>query len=139
MTRLNAKVKIHVVDELFAGEGCATTVWVSETVQQELKRLPSDLRVRFLKKLRHYAKSGFSHFTGGKGCPIRYEWDGVFRVAYAPSLLRMVGFFDGRGNAVFVAIDMFKERGRKLSAAERERIDAVATVAARDNWKKRDA
>ena len=59
------------MSELFAGEDYATTVWVSETVQQELKRLPSDLRVRFLKKLRHYAKSGFSRFTGGKGCPIR--------------------------------------------------------------------
>lgn len=138
MTDLNSKVKIHVVDELFVGDDFATDVWASEDVQQALGRLPPDVRVRFLDKLRYYATGGFGVFTGGRGRPIRVEWEGVFRVAHSPSLFRVIGFFDERHNAVFIAMDAFKKQGKKLTSKERRRIDAVARVNAQGNWRKRD-
>ena len=136
LTSINSKVKIHVVDELFVGEDYATEVWVFEVVRDKLDQLGrTNAGRRFFEKIEYYAKQGFGDFTGGKGCPIQPEWEGTFRVSHSKSsLFRIIGFFDGPGNGVFIAMDAFTKRGQGLSNAQRKRIDAVAKVKSGHNW-----
>jgi hypothetical protein len=90
-----------------------------------------------LKALEHYATSGFARFEGEKA-PIRYEVDGVWRVAYEPSLFRLIGFYEDGGKTTFVAIDAFKKRGQQLSGPERARIKEVARVRHEGDWRRRE-
>lgn len=139
MTGINSKVKIHVVDELFVGEAYATQVWVSEVVRDKLDRLGrTDAGRRFLEKIAYYAEQGFGDFTGGRGCPIRTEGQGTFRVSQSvSSLFRVIGFFDGPDNAVFIAMDAFTKKGQGLSNAQRKRIAEVARIKAKHEWRRR--
>jgi hypothetical protein len=138
LKKVNLKVKIHVVDALFAESGFRTRLWVSEEASAALAKFSSKQDgARFLAKLKYYAKGGFDRFVDRQG-PIRPEWGGVFRIGQPWSLFRLVGFFDQHPSG-FVVIDAFTKRGQKLSAAERERIDEVAKVKKHAMWRKRNA
>lgn len=129
---------MHVVDGLFSGPGFRTEVLISERAAKELaKQLKRDhLLKRFLKALEHYARAGFARFEGEKN-PIRYEGEGVWRVAYEPSLFRLIGFYEDEGKTTFVAIDAFKKRGQRLSGAHRARIKEVARVRREGGWRRK--
>ncbi len=139
MTEVNLKVKIHIVDTLFVGDGYRTDVWISEGAKRELSKLVRGKKKRlgqaFLKKLEHYAKAGFAVFEGAKR-PIKYEWDEVYRVADS-ALFRLIGFYV-EGKASFVVIDAFTKRGQQLSKGQMNRITEVGRVKRLRSWKRRD-
>lgn len=140
MTRINLKVKIHLVDNPFPEIDCRTEVWFSERAAAELAKFgnKNDVGVKFLKKVKHYAQAGFATFEGKKGYPIRHEWDGVRRIAYSSTLYRLIGFYDDdAGKNCFIVIDAFLKRTTRLSPSERKRIDEVGRVRRVGAWKKR--
>ncbi len=127
---------MHVVDGLFVGNEYRTDVWIAEKAAKVLNKFRErGAGLKFVKKLRYYARAGFQEFEGDKA-PIRFEWDGVWRVARPSSLFRLIGFYED-DKAAFIAIDAFTKSGTRLSAAERRRINAVARVKRDGLWKKR--
>lgn len=128
----------HIVDEWFVGAEFRTSVWIAEKAQKALnkfvKKGDGDW---FLKKVKHFATVGFPRFEG-KTNPIRHEWNGVYRVAHAASLFRLIGFYDGDDRTRFVAIDGFKKSGQSLTESERNRIDEVVRVKRDQLWERRE-
>jgi hypothetical protein len=136
LTDLNLNVKIHEVDPLFTGTGYGTALWISKTVADEIDSFNVKNRCAVLDKLRYFATAGFWRFEGGKGFPIKHEWDEAYRIAYkTSSLFRIVGFYS-INKTEFIAIDAFTKRKRKLSSSERGRIDVVAAVKENSSWRK---
>lgn len=139
MTGFNLKVKIHKVDPLFVGEEFRTSVWISEQAVKTLRKCANNRQGReFIKKLKYYARSRFRVFER-EGGPVRHEGDGVWTVAYAPSLFRLIGFYVGSRKAEFVVVDAFTKHGQKLSASERKRIKEVVRAKRGKLWSKRSS
>jgi len=137
LTDNNSKVKIHVVDPLFVGCEFLTNVWISSKAAKELRKFVTKGPGKaFLGKLDHYARAGFGRFEF-QGGPIRHEWSGVWRVAHSASLFRLIGFYGGADRGEFIVVDAFKKKGQKLTSAQRDRIDIVADIMRRKNWRKR--
>ena len=129
-----------VVEPLFAGDDFRTSVWISPSVKKgfaELAKRDRTTAGRFLKKLEYYARKGFGSSEGGKGAPIRHEWEGVYRVRLHESLFRIIGFYEGRDKRLFIAMECFKKRGDDLSPSDRDRINAVVNVKLCGDWRKR--
>ena len=123
------------VDTLFVGSEYGTEVWISKRASKELKKLIRKGKgTEFVRKLKHYAQSGFSQFET-KGGPIRHEWNEVWRIAYSSSLFRLVGFYADPRKAKFIVIDDFKKSGQSLSSRERDRINEVARVKDEGDWR----
>ena len=114
-------------------------MWVSEQARKAIEKFvkrKGDSGIRFLQKVKHYAKAGFREFESKSG-PIRHEWKGVYRVAHSSFLFRLIGFYEDDADG-FIAIDAFMKTGRQLKDSQRDRIDEVARVRDRGSWKKRD-
>lgn len=119
------------VERIFGeSEGRRTDLWLSRAVVNALAS-----EVWMLDKLDHWTRAGFTDYTG-KGKPIRYEWDGVHRIGTTRSQFRLIGFYDGKPGACFIAIDAFTKRKQQLSAKERRRIDEVARVRRDGRWRR---
>jgi hypothetical protein len=126
---------MYLVDPLFAGPEYRTTVLISEGAAETLDEFSwSEDGKRFVKKLREYARNGFRNYTGGES-PIRYEWDGVFRICHRSTLFRLIGFYVDQDT--FIVIDGFEKHGTKLRPNERARIDRVAEVKGTSDWRLR--
>lgn len=139
MTALNSKVKVYWVDRLFVGPEYQTDVWVSEQARKAIGKLierKGDSGPRFLQKVKHYAKAGFSKFESKNG-PVKHEWKGVYRVAHSSFLFRLIGFYEGDKGG-FIGIDAFMKSGRQLKDSERDRINEVVRVRDLGVWRKRD-
>ena len=133
------KVKIEYVDELFVGAEFSTEVWISDKAWSKLtdfEKSNKKLGGQYVTKLAYYATAGFRSFEF-EGGPIRYEWDGVLRIALKKSLFRVVGFYAIDKKTEFIAMDAFMKRKHKLSGPERERINEVARIRDLGAWKKR--
>lgn len=130
------KVPVYL---LFPSQPQATVVWGSDRVREQLEwyqRRKEKFRGFFVKKLFRYAQDGFALWEGADK-PIRPEWDQVFRIGHDSTQFRVVGFYSGAGNrAEFIACDAYLKDGPKLSASERARINAVATIRATGNWQR---
>ena len=140
LTRLNAKVKMHVVDSLFEGSKYATEVWISDKAAKAFKKFKKrdpSMASRFLQSLEHYAEAGFANFEGKKGTPVRHEGDAVYRVAYSASLFRLIGFYEEADKTVFIAMDAFLKGGQELSSSERNRLKNVASIRDKQEWRRR--
>ena len=129
---------MHKVTELKLGEACVTRVWLSMKALREIERFRrrGDPEGAFLKRMQRYAKAGFRKWEGGHGYPIKYEWDGVYRVRPTGGLFRIIGFYENDDRSRFIGIDAFMKKKMKLSAAERQRIDAVADVKRAGSWER---
>ena len=131
---------MHIVDRLFVGPQYATEVWISEQAAGALKKFTKRDRAtaaRMLRNVERWAESGFQNYEGDEGTPIRHEGHEVYRVAYRSSLFRLIGFYEKDNRAVFIIMDAFRKRGRKLSKPERERITEVASVRDKNEWRRR--
>lgn len=139
LTEFNSKVKIEYVDPLFVGPDFLTDVWVTEQAMKQLGKFKKSGTPykQYLLKLKHYATNGFWNFEGNEGEPIRAEGSSVYRVAHVSSLFRLIGFYEDDTRTVFISIDAFKKGGRKLTSAQRDRINTVARVKKERRWKKR--
>ncbi len=129
----------HVVDDLFGkDEALITRFWISEKAAKEFRdyQRKENPKEQFLRKLRRYANNGFKVYEGGRGMPIKCEWNDVFRISDG-TLFRLIGFYEIGFSNSFVIIDAFLKRKQKLSSAERDRIAAVVRVACEGSWKKR--
>jgi len=127
-----------IVRPLFAGDAYRTEVWISDDALAAIEkyvRKKENPRGFLLKKLKHYAMNGFENYVGSDK-PIRHEWDGVYRIGHDNNLFRVLGFFDGRGDGIFISADAYLKRGQDLSAADRRRINAVARIKAEGTWRK---
>jgi hypothetical protein len=128
---------MHDVELLPFGPG-KTQLWASAAVRAAIADHHKSTQPtgRLLMLLKRYTQNGFRCYEGGKGCPIKYEWDGVYRIGPG-DLFRIIGFYENGSRSVFVAIDAFTKRGTELSAAERRRIEAVAKVLSDGTWRKK--
>lgn len=131
---------MHRVSELKLGGACATRVWLSEKAQAEIRayRKKHDPHGAFLKRMQRYAQTGFGTFEGDRGCPIRHEGNGVYRVAPTGDLFRIIGFYENNARRDYIGIDAFLKTGRELTAAQRDRIRAVAKVYRDHDWERVD-
>src|SRR6266545_502161 len=126
---------MYEVEELFAGDPCRTKLWVSVQVSRAISDFALKNRrsvEQLLKRLQHYTKNGFSNYEGDG--PIRYEWDGVYRIGHKSNLFRIIGFYDG-GKTEFIAIEAFTKHGQKLSKPEKNRINEVVRVKEQRLWR----
>lgn len=126
------------VDRLPIRDGIAhvTDVWLSETAQGAVDDFARSVEGgRFVRKLYHWARAGFTHYEGGKGSPIKYEGKGVYRVGHKKWLFRLLGFYSN-GKSEFVVIDAFWKSGQRLSASERNRVTEVARIKDDNLWRK---
>lgn len=140
MTKVNVKVKVHVVDRLFVGPGYVTEVWISEDASAAFDKFTGQTHeTGLVEKLEYYAKAGFAKHEGKKR-PILHEGNGVFRIRLKGTLFRLLGVYEkGRGKRSFIIIDGFEKRGQKLSASDRERIKNVGRVKELEAWKRRNS
>lgn len=128
-----------IVDPLIVGTEFETEVWASEDVVRAIDELPEGSKERsvVLGKLVYYARAGFRKHEG-KGCPIRNEGDGVFRIGLWADLFRIIGFYTSDRRDEFIAISAFTKRGQKLVKQERKKIKIVARIKQDGSWRKRD-
>jgi hypothetical protein len=114
-------------------------VWFSYSVRVSLFKhaTQESRRPYFLDKLEYWASAGFDNFEGTERSPIRYEWDGVYRIGLHGDLFRVYGFYVGPRKRCFVAVIAFGKRGRKLRTSEIDRINDVARVKREKAWRKR--
>ncbi len=127
------------VRKLFPRESLRTEVWVSRQAIREIERLLKRDRhsaMEILAKVRHYARAGFSRYTGQSGTPIKAEGGGVFRVGTPRHLFRLIGFFAGDDDREFICPEAFLKRGQKLGADERDRIESVRRIKQNRLWRK---
>ncbi len=128
---------VHEVERLFEGAEYRTSVWISKAALKRFSKF-SDTKDNpkrvLLKKLKHYAVSGFENFEGG---PIQQEGDGVYRIGRRGSLYRLIGFYEDSMRSSFIIMDAFLKSGQKLSAQERDRINEVARIKKNRLWKKK--
>jgi len=120
------------------GASCVTRVWLSEKAQDEIDQFCSggDPNKTFFKRMQRYAKAGFEKYEGGHGDPIKYEWDGVYRVRPTSGQLRIIGFYENDDRRRFIGIDAFLKKKTRLNVGERGRIDAVADVKRNGDWER---
>ena len=130
---------MHVVEEYYGGSEFATTVWLSRAADKALMkfvRKGAREAAMLLEKVEHWAKAGFANVEGGKGCPIRHEWAGVYRIGRTSSLFRLIGFYENDNKASFVIIDVLHKRGTQQTKGEIARINVVAQVKREGLWRK---
>lgn len=130
---------MHVVEEYYGGSEFATAVWLSEGANKAILkfvRKGGQQAAVLLQKVEYWAKTGFASFEGGEGCPIRHEWDGVYRIGRTSSLFRLIGFYENDDRASFVIIDVLHKRGTRLTKGEISRINGVAQVKREGLWRK---
>ena len=130
-----------LVARLFPGSrDLETDVWVSDEVREALGEYsPTGKKPGFfLQKLQYWARGGFAKFECKKGCPIRPEWDGVYRIGLHGDLFRVYGFYDGPTKSMFIAVDALMKRGQKPTKAEKQAIDEVARVKRDGDWHRRE-
>jgi hypothetical protein len=136
LTKVNLKVKIHIVDGYFVGDEFQTNVWVSEKARSDLDEFSRERDgVVFLAKLENYAKAGF-HLAQRNGL-LRTESRNVLAFGHKGSKFRLLGFFESYP-ALFIAIDSIIKRGQKPGKAQDKRIDEVADVKANGRWQRRN-
>lgn len=127
-----------VVRALFVGDDYQTQVWISDSAAGAIKERAGTKENpigALLMKLQHYARSGFRYFEG-KGKPIRYEGDGVFRVGLRSDLFRLIGFYTGSRKSEFITVDTYRKRGQKRSATYTARVKKVARIKRDGLWRK---
>jgi len=114
--------------------GGATELWLSDKVWRELKRLDSTVKGRFLKQLKRCCDGGFVNY---EGMLVVCEWSEVYRIGFGWSLFRIIGFYeDGTNKTRFIGMDAYLKHGQKLSAADRDRINATAAIKKNRAWRK---
>ncbi len=124
-------VEVH---GLFVGRGFKTEVWLTDKVREQL--CDSEKAGELAAKLEYFAKVGFINFEAKVGRPIKYEWNGVYRIGLHASLFRVIGFYEDDRKTGFVGVDVFTKGGQKLSKAEKKRIKEVAKIKADASWRK---
>ena len=129
-----------LVARLFPRSDLRTEVWISDTVREaigeyhKIERKPGS----FLAKLQLCATAGFANYEGDKKCPIRYEWDGVYRIGLHADLFRVYGFYEEPNKRSFIAVDALIKKGQKLTRHEKDRINEVARVKETKDWFRRE-
>lgn len=131
---------MHTVEGLFVGSEYATQVWICTRVTEDLEKERKHRQKvdQLLKKVKYWAEAGFSNFEGGEGYPIKHEWDGVYRLGTQSSLYRFLGIYGGDKKDFFLILAAFLKRQKKLGADEKQRIDRIAEVKKRGQWKKKE-
>ena len=129
-----------LVARLFPRSDLGTEVWVSDTVRERIGEYTAAERKQgaFLKKLELCATAGFAKYEGDTKCPIRYEWDGVYRIGLHADLFRVYGFYEDPSKRSFIAVDALIKKGQKLTRHEKDRINEVARVKETEDWSKRE-
>lgn len=113
-----------------------TRVWITVSALEEFTKYQrqEQPQKKFIKKLKRYAKTGFSNFEGND--PIRYEGNGVFRISDG-SLFRLYGFYENDSKTDFIVIDALLKRKTKISSSIRKRIDKIAQIKRDKLWTKK--
>lgn len=129
-----------LVARLFPSSALRTVVWVSDTVREAIGEYTGTERKQgaFLKKLHLCATAGFAKYEGDEKCPIRYEWDGVYRVGLHADLFRVYGFYEDPRKTSFIAVDALMKKGQKLTRHEKDRINEVARVKRTGDWSRKE-
>lgn len=124
-----------VVERLFPGTSLATEVWVSESVKEAIAQYALTERTQgeFLKKLNYWANRGFASLEG-RGCPIRHEWDGIYRVGMYATLFRIYGFYEGARKAEFIAVTSTTKREQRLRPADKNQINEASRIKTENDW-----
>ena len=126
------------VRALFVGNDYQTEVWISDAAASAIEQQAGTRESptgALLVKLRHYARAGFRYFEG-KGKPIRYEGDGVFRIGLRSDLFRLIGFYGGFRKSEFIIVDTYRKRGQKRSATHTTRVMKAAKIRRDELWRK---
>lgn len=129
---------MHTVEALYVGGEFVTSVWISRHANRTLRKFARKHRKaipNLLDKVMYWATEGFKEFEGGKGCPIKPERDGVFRLGHT-TLFRLLGFYENDEGKPFVIIDAILKSGTSLGSHEQGRIREVARVKAEGSWRK---
>ncbi len=130
------------VTQAFKKNQFITRLWLSKKALAEAEKFSgshdSPEPERFWKKIKHFLKIGLSLAERGTPPIVKYEWRGVYRFGLFGSLFRLVGFYEDDSKHDFIVIDAFNKRGTKLSNAQIARINAVADIKDRGDWKKVD-
>lgn len=120
-------------------DGHKTILYVTEKVRKAINehaRAKSHLKFSFVQALKRWSERGFETAEGGKGFPIKHEWDQIYRIGKS-DLFRIYGFYHGAGKCEFIAIDAFEKNGQQLNADERARINQnVRCIREASSWKK---
>lgn len=122
-----------------AGLTCyGTRLWLSDRAAKAMVRFrekKDNPKGAFMAKLAKMCRDGFEHYEGSEGMPVKAEWGGVWRVRHGR--LRIIGFYEDKDKAAFIALDAFVKHGQKLTVAERARVDGVAQVRRGGHWVKK--
>lgn len=114
-----------------------TAVWISAAAAKEFGEYQrtEQPRSRFIKKLDHFAKTGFGTYEGERK-PIHSVGNGVLRVGGDWTLFRLLGFYSRDDKSEFVVMAAVTKRGQRYDAAERATIEEIARVRDGRNWQR---
>lgn len=114
-------------------ENPATTVWISDRAEKELRKLTRGSN-EFFTKLEDCCTRGFQHFLDGA---VRREPGGTWRFGITKCMARMAGFFEDEGTMKdFVVPRVFKKKGKKNTTAENRIYETVAAVRDSREWRR---
>jgi hypothetical protein len=129
---------MYEITELRLGENRKTRLWLSAKALGDFKdfRTKGVIEGRFLSKLRWCCNVGFDMCERGSKPIVTCEWDGVYRIGFQFSLVRIIGFYEDRTKKDFIAIHVRLKHGQKLTARDRECINEVGNVRKNRLWRK---
>lgn len=123
------------VEGVFVDDRFNTRFWASGEVLDAIDALDGKWPQRFERKLEYFAEAGFQEHEG-RGKPIVHEGGHIYRIGLKRSLFRILGFYNGKKKAEFIAIDAYMKRKQELNASDRKRIKAVRDVREERRWRK---